>query len=76
MIKNYQIFKETIHNIIQTSGLDIGVVYFILKDIFKEIETLYYTQINSELMKESEENINKEKEEKTKESIDKEEASE
>ena len=37
MIKDYQIFKETITNLIQKSGLDIGVVYFIMKDIFSDL---------------------------------------
>ena len=55
MIKNYQIFKESINKIIQNSGLDIGVVYFILKDIFREIETMYYSYLNRELMDETEE---------------------
>lgn len=54
MIKNYQILKESINGIIQKSGLDIGAVYFIFKDIFRDIENLYYTQINQELMQESE----------------------
>ena len=54
MIKNYQILKESINSIIQKSGLDIGAVYFIFKDIFRDIETLYYTQINQELMQELE----------------------
>lgn len=53
MIKNYQIFKETVNNAIQSSGLDIGAAYFILKDIFRDIETLYYSQINKELLEES-----------------------
>ena len=34
MIKNYQIFRETINSTIKNSGLDIGIVYFILKSIF------------------------------------------
>lgn len=55
MIKNYQIFKESINKIIQNSGLDVGVVYFILKDVFREIETMYYSYLNSELMNETEE---------------------
>ena len=54
MIKNYQILKESINSIIQKSGLDIGAVYFIFKDIFRDIENLYYTQINQELMQELE----------------------
>ena len=53
MIKNYQILKEAINSTIQKSNLDIGAIYFIFKDIFKEIEMLYYTQINKELMEEN-----------------------
>ena len=56
MIKNYQILKESINNIIQKSNLDIGAVYFIFKDLFREIEMLYYGQINRELAEESEQN--------------------
>lgn len=54
MIKNYQILKESINAVIQKSELDIGAIYFILKDIFKEVEVLYYSQINRELAEESE----------------------
>lgn len=54
MIKNYQIFKETVNNVIQNSNLDIGAVYFILKDIFSEIERVYYSQINKECLEEAE----------------------
>ena len=52
MIKNYQILKESIHNLIVNSKLDIGAIYFILKDIFQEIEKLYFAQINKELIEE------------------------
>ncbi len=54
MIKKYQIFKETINNVIKDSNLDIGAVYFILKDIFSDIEKIYYAQINKELLEEAE----------------------
>lgn len=62
MIKDYQLLKESITNLLQQSKLDIGIIYFILKDVFKEIETLYYTQINQELIEESNKQ-NKENEE-------------
>lgn len=39
----------TIKKAIQDCGLDVGIIYFILKDILKEIEQLYYGQINREL---------------------------
>lgn len=61
MIRNYQLFKEKINYVIQNSELDIGAVYFILKDIFGEIEKLYYAQLNNECMEEAKkiENENK-----------------
>lgn len=64
MIRNYQLFKEKINYVIQNSGLDIGAVYFILKDIFSDIEKLYYAQINKECLEEAQKindkNINEE----------------
>lgn len=53
MIKKYQIFKEQINNLIQNSNLDLGAVYFIMKDVMNNIEHLYYAQINKELLEES-----------------------
>lgn len=53
MIKNYQIFKENINAVIQNSGLDIGVVYFIMKDVYSDLEKMYYAQINKELIEEN-----------------------
>lgn len=43
----YDIFYKTVMNVIQNSGLDVGAVYFILKDILNEIEKLYYQCIAS-----------------------------
>ena len=42
MIKNYQTFKESVNTIIQNSGLDIGIVYFILKDTFREVKSIVF----------------------------------
>jgi len=50
MIKNYQKLKETINYAISNSGLDIGAVYYIMKDIINNLEHLYYAQINKECM--------------------------
>lgn len=50
MIAKYQLLKDGINHLIQKSELDIGAIYFILKDIFNEIEFLYYGQINKELL--------------------------
>ena len=53
MIKNYQIFKENINAVIQNSELDIGVVYFIMKDVYSDLEKMYYAQINKGLIEEN-----------------------
>ena len=50
MIKDYQLFKEKLTYDIQHSNLDIGAIYFILKNTFIEIEALYYAQINKEML--------------------------
>lgn len=44
---NLQIFNliQNIKDILANSNLPIGVVYYILKDIYKEIEQLYQQQI-------------------------------
>lgn len=54
MVKNYQILKEQINYAISNSELDIGAAYFILKDIFSDIEKMYYGQVNKELLEEAE----------------------
>lgn len=56
MIKNYFILENTIRNIIQNSGLDIGVVYFIIKTICKDIEQQCRIQIETEEMIQKETN--------------------
>lgn len=48
MITKYENFRRMIQQAIQNSGLDIGIVYFIFKDIFSEIEKLYYAYLNAE----------------------------
>lgn len=57
MVKNYQILREQINHAIGNSGLNIGAAYFILKDIFSEIEKMYYGQINKELLEESKKKV-------------------
>lgn len=49
MIKNYEILYQQIKNMIINSELDIGAVYFILKNIFIEIEAMYYQQVKIEI---------------------------
>lgn len=62
MVKQYQILKETIVHVIQNSGLDIGAAYFIVKDIFNDVERSYYAQLNQECLEEAQE-INEETDE-------------
>ena len=66
MVKNYQIFQEQLKKIIQNSNLDIGAIYFILKNTYVEIENLYYMQINKEILEESQQEQIKEEEEEEK----------
>ena len=54
MVRKYQILKDTILQVIQNSGLDIGAAYFIMKDVFSSIEKTYYAQLNKECLEEAE----------------------
>lgn len=53
MIKSYKIFEQSIRNFIQESGLDVGVTYYILKDIYKDLEKTYYDLLRLEIEEES-----------------------
>ena len=62
MIKNYKIFEQSIRNFIQESGLDVGVTYNILKDIYKDLEKTYYDLLRLEIEEDSkQENIGDDK---------------
>lgn len=61
---NINIFKENLVNLIGNSNLPIGVTYYILKDIFSEIQDIY----NITLEKENQEMLNSISEEEKKES--------
>lgn len=50
MITNYENFKQSINNSIQNSGLDVGAIYYVLKDFINIVEKLYYAQLNSEAL--------------------------
>ena len=62
MTKTYYFTREKITNILQNSGLNIGAIYYILKDILREVEVQYMVQINNELAQEAEENAKTENE--------------
>lgn len=54
-------FRNNLLNLINNSGLPAGIVYYMYKDIGKDIENAYYSVLNSEsLRKESELVENKE----------------
>lgn len=53
-IKEYQIFKETINKVISGTSLDIGGIYYVLKDVYRDVENQYFVQINQELMAQAE----------------------
>ena len=60
------VFKENVSNVINNSQLPVGVVYYVLKDLFSEVEKIY----TKSLQKESEERLAEiEKLEKEKEDV-------
>lgn len=54
MAKEYQIFRETINNVINGTSLDMGGIYYVLKDVYRDVENQYFAQINQELMTQTE----------------------
>lgn len=61
MTKNYQILRQTLDNVISNSSLDVGGIYFVVKDVFRDVENLYFSKINEEIIEDSKkENIKKE----------------
>lgn len=72
MIKDYNDFRNvTVYNI-QNSGLDVGVVYFILKDILAEVEKSYISQVNKEIAEEKKSSEKEKTVEENDEAIDRE----
>lgn len=41
-------FRQQINQLISSCGLDAGIVYYIMKDVFYEIEKQYYKIIQDE----------------------------
>lgn len=52
-MNNYDIFKfkENLLNLINNSGLMIGTAYFVVKDVFKELEEGYKICVEEEFKK-------------------------
>ena len=62
MNKNYESFRNGIMYIMRTSGLEIGAIFYILKDIIREVEEMYSNTLRQEI---AEEERRKQEEEKT-----------
>lgn len=54
MAKEYQILKQTFENVILNSPLDMGGIYYVLKDVYRDVENQYFDQINQELKAQAE----------------------
>lgn len=53
MTKIYFLLREQIMKLISNSELNVGAVYYILKDILRDVELQYISQVNKELAEES-----------------------
>ena len=49
--KKIFILEKTIQKVIQQSQLPIGIIYLILRNIYQNIQRLYYQQINKQFLK-------------------------
>lgn len=49
MVKHYEDFRDRIINVINDSGLDIGMVTYIMRDVYREAETAYQKQVSKEI---------------------------
>ena len=65
MNKNYEAFRNSIMYAIRTSGLELGAIFYVLKDIMSEVERLYSNAIQQEF--EAEKQAQLEAEQKAKE---------
>ena len=68
MISKYEIFRQSIKNYIQNSEFDIGVVYYVFKDLFRDIENTYYATLNKEAVAQAQ--VQKEHPEPEKEEVE------
>lgn len=57
MVKKYEDFRNKIIDTINESGFDIGIVTYIMRDINREIETVYQKQITRELEENTQDSV-------------------
>lgn len=53
MTKDYRILRDTLEQVIQNSGLNIGAVYYITKDLLNDLEKLFIAKVNDECLAEA-----------------------
>ena len=53
MVKDYEVLRTTINNVLAESQLDSGGKYLVLKDIYRDAAAAYYGAINAELIAEA-----------------------
>lgn len=58
MTSQYEALRQSVSQLIQNSCLDIGGVYFILKDIMSQLEKIYYAQLNKEALESAQNQMN------------------
>ena len=57
-------FKQGLYNLINQSNIPISNAYYVMKDVFKELEGVYLDTLQSEgIRKQQEKTINKEEQE-------------
>ena len=56
MIHNYEVLRQSLTTMIQKSNLDIGAIYFICKDVFRDVEMAYANAVNSGLAEQNKKN--------------------
>lgn len=52
MNKKYESFRNGVMYIIRSSGLDIGAIFYILKDLLREVEEIYSNTLRQEIEEE------------------------
>ena len=45
-------FRNNLLELINSSQLSLGTIYYILKDIYNEVEKLYYMDVNNQFLQE------------------------
>ena len=52
MNKKYEAFRNDVMYIMRSSGLDVGAIFYILKDLLREVEEMYSNTLRQEIEEE------------------------